>query len=198
MGMYFLSDADIQVLQKLLDAHRGQLGNTPNRPPTEHSWSEGEDHQAPEVYIAKPQTVAGIPKLLPAGIETGTATGTAIQVSNSLYDEPGKALCDLYQIVTDGVSGDPELHQIVGSTQMVYNLTEGDLEQDWLTVIRTKFGRWVVAGNGGGTTTTVITNIQVDTVNLKIQKKTQEVRVIPVEAESDWIDVHVGDDCLVS
>lgn len=134
------SDQDRMILQELIDIHKGRLGNTPGRPPTERSWDETEDHQAPEVYIAKPQTSAGIPKLLP----TDGTTGTGTDISGSLFDEPGKAECDIYKILVDSVSGDPELHSM-GLTKIVHNLSSSDLDQDWLLVIRTKVGKWIAA-----------------------------------------------------
>jgi hypothetical protein len=152
----------------------------------ERSFAEAEDHQAPETYIAKPQTVDGIPKLLPSGSGTGT------DVSGSAYDEPGKADCDIYQILIDGTTGDPELH-LIGLNLTVYNITESDLDQAWIVVTRTKFGKWVAVT--GGEEITVVTNYQVDEVTFKFQKKTQTIRVITTGPESDWIDVHTGDDC---
>ena len=134
MGMHFLSDSEVALLQRLLDVHRGQLGNMPSRPPTERSWDEGEDHQAPEVYIAYPQTHAGIPVLLSAGTGTGE--------SDSDYDEPGKAECDIYKIVENDTTGDPELHD-AGFSKDVYNLTPSAIDQDWVSVARTKFGKWL-------------------------------------------------------
>lgn len=181
-----LSDEDVAILQELINIHKGQLGNTPSRPPTERSWDEAEDHQAPEVYIAKPQTSAGIPKLL----ETGTGTGT--DVSGSDFDEPGKAECDIYKIVVDSVSGDPELHP-TGLTKIVHNLSPSDLDQDWILVIRTKAGKWIALL--GGEEITVVTDYRVDAANLKLQKKTRTIKVIPTGDESDWIDVHTGTDC---
>ncbi len=132
------SEQDRVILQDLINIHKGQLGNTPSRPPTERSWDEAEDHQAPEVYIAKPQTSAGIPKLLP----TDDTTGTGTDISGSLYDEPGKAECDIYQILVDGTSGDPELH-VIGLNLLVHNLSSSDIDQDWILVSRTKFGKWI-------------------------------------------------------
>jgi hypothetical protein len=133
-----LSDQDVAILQDLINIHKGQLGNTPSRPPTERSWDEAEDHQAPEVYIAKPQTSAGIPKLLP----TDGTTGTGTDISGSLFDEPGKAECDIYQMLVDETSGDPELH-VIGLNLLVHNLSSSDIDQDWILVSRTKFGKWV-------------------------------------------------------
>lgn len=139
------SDQDRKIIQDLIDKHKGQLGNTPSRPPTERSWDEAEDHQAPEVYVAKPQTSAGIPKLL----ATDGTTGTGTDISGSLFDEPGKAECDIYKILVDSVSGDPELHSM-GLTKTVHNLSSSDLDQDWILVIRTKAGKWIATSTTPG------------------------------------------------
>lgn len=181
------SQSDRALLQELLDERRVRRGNVPNRPPTEQTWAEGEDHQAPEVYIARPQTSDGIPRLLP----TDGSTGTGTDISGSLFDEPGKAECDIYQIVDNDTTGDPELHNI-GLTEFVHNLSEGDLSQDWIPVARTKFGKWV-ALNGGGETITVVTNVRVS--GLTIQIKTRSIKVMPVSDESDWTTIHTGADC---
>ena len=188
MPPVILSTTDVALLQHVIDKERRDRVNLPPRPPMERSFSEAEDHQAPEVYVAKPQTDAGIPKLLPSG------TGTGTDVSGSSYDEPGVAECDIYQILVDATSGDPELH-VIGLNLNVHNLSASDLEQGWITVIRTKFGKWVAVTADSGETITVVTNIRVDTATLTIQKKTRQVKVIPVGDESDWIDVHTGVDC---
>ena len=179
---------DLQTLRQMAHDHQMNPQNTPSRPPTEHSWSDQEDHQAPEVYIAKPQTSAGIPKLL----QTDGTTGTGTDISGSLFDEPGKALCDIAKIVINPDTGDPELLD-TGLPVLVHNLAPGDLAQDWIPVMRTKYGVWIA--NPLGEEIEVVTDYRVDTVNLKLQKKTRTVLVVPVGDESDWIDVHEGTDC---
>lgn len=140
---WIASQDDRAIIQELVDERRVRRGNVPNRTTTEHTWSEGEDHQAPEVYIAKPQTSAGIPPLLP----TDGTTGTGTDISGSLFDEPGKAECDIYQIVDNPTTGDPELHNI-GLTEFVHNISLGNLPQDWIPVSRTKFGKWMATFAG--------------------------------------------------
>jgi hypothetical protein len=44
-------------------------------------------------------------------------------------------------------------------------------------------------------TVTVVTDVRVDESSLKLQKKTRTVYVPCADAESDWIDVHTGEDC---
>lgn len=146
---WIASQDDRALLQELLNQHRLERDNAPSRPPTEHTWSEGEDHQAPEIYVAKPQTSDGIPQLLRAD-PSGTATATATaETSGSEFDEPGKAECDIYQIVDNDSTGDPELH-LVGLGIFVHNVTTAALAQDWIPVARTKFGKWVALSSTGG------------------------------------------------
>lgn len=139
------SEQDRVILQDLINVRKRQLQNTPSRPPTERSWDETEDHQAPEVYVAKPQTSAGIPALLEAsiGVGTGSPIGTGTLDSGSTYDEPGKAECDIYQILVDGTSGDPELHPVTEFSHIVHNITKSALSQDWVQIHRTKYGKWL-------------------------------------------------------
>jgi hypothetical protein len=149
MGMYYLSDADVALLQRVINDHKGKREAPPRQGTLDQNWSAGEDHQAPEVYVAKPQTNQGIPKLLPTD---GSETGTSTLVSGSLYDEPGQARCDIFKIIYNDTTGDPELHPISGLSKMVYNLQGFSLTQDWMTVLRTKSGKWVVATASAGRT----------------------------------------------
>ena len=133
---HFLTDKDVAILQEVIDAYRGGRLNIPSRVPTEYSWSEKEDHQAPETYIAYPQEEGGIPALTP---NLGTAEDD--------YDEPGVATCDIYKIVD--VGGTPELQPLSGLEREVYNLSENVVSQEWLTVTRDKFGSWLPFMPGG-------------------------------------------------
>ena len=176
------TDDEKSILRDLIKNHRAEI----TRPPL--STSE-RTHQAPETYIAKPQTAAGIPGLLPTGVGTGT------DVSGSEYDEPGVAECDIYRIQVNQTTGDPELQAIPGLSKMVYNLSTTDLPQSWLTITRTKSGRWIAVVGGGAVE--VVTDYRVDTANLKLQKKTRTVYAGASE-ESDWVDVHQGVDCAAT
>ncbi len=75
----------------------------------------------PEVYFAKPQTSAGIP------------------AKSESDDEPGSADCDIYKL--DG-SDPPALVAVSGFEKEVFNFSESPIGQDWITIGRTKFGRW--------------------------------------------------------
>lgn len=132
MPLYNFTDQQIALIQEVLDKVKNTRATIPSRPPMERSFTEGEDHQAPETYVAYPQTSAGIPKLL----ETGA------------YDEPGKAKCDIYQIIENSVTGDPELRQVPGFFHWVYNISVEDISQKWLPVTRTKFGKWLALTSG--------------------------------------------------
>lgn len=133
MPLHLLTTAEVNLLQRLLDLHHGELSVQPLRSPGESQFSEGEDHQAPETYIAfVPAT--GLPALTPDP-DTGTA-GFAI---------PGSVSCDIYKII-DSVVGTtdpvPELKPI-GISKTVYNLNTAEVPEGWISVHRTKFGRWV-------------------------------------------------------
>ncbi len=131
MTLKGLTEQEVAVLQKLLDAHRGQLGNIlGSRPSTDQTWSEAEDHQAPEVYLAKPQDAEGLDGIT-------RASGTA----DTDYDLAGKGICDIYKIVED-TPGIPELQPVDGLERETYNVGQS-MPQDWLMVLRSKYGKWL-------------------------------------------------------
>jgi len=80
----------------------------------------------PEVYLAKPQDSGGIPGL-----------------AND--DEPGSATCDIYKLDD---SDPPALVAVTGLERTVYNLSQSDIGQDWIVVVRTKFGKWFALLSG--------------------------------------------------
>jgi len=123
-----LTEKDGELLRALLAAERKRLRNTPPRLSSERSSDEGEDHQAPEVYVAFPQEETGIPAL--------EATDPP---------RPGHAKCDIYQIriMSDGVT--PELIPINEFWKIVYNPFDVPIRQDWIVVVRDKYGKWLVA-----------------------------------------------------
>ncbi len=119
---------DRAILQGLVEAEVQRQVNKPQRPPTEHAWSEGEDHQAPEVYVG----------LAPTG---GIPGQTGIQ--------PGVATCQLFRIQS-GI--DPaELEEMEGFERPVYNTSPSAVaEGSHFTAVRTKGGPWVATGGGLG------------------------------------------------
>lgn len=155
MGMFHLNDNDLAILQKVLNDAKGQREEPPRQGTLDQSWNAGEDHQAPEVYIAKPQTSDGIPKLLPTDGTTGTSEDIA---GNPDFDEPGQAVCDIYRITQNDTTGDPELKPISGLVRTVYNIQLGDVAQEWITVARTKFGKWLSLSPGSITVEWAILN----------------------------------------
>lgn len=114
-----LSQRDRDILAALIREVEGGRVNIPIRPPT--GWSQVEGHQAPEVYLAKPQSANGIPAL-----------------SLDDPDVPGSDICDFYRVNRDG-----EIEQIPNLERTVYNLTNDPIRQDWFLVTRTKSGKWV-------------------------------------------------------
>lgn len=126
---YFTED-EVRILQRVIDRERRQTINVPTRQSADR-WDAGEDHQAPEVYVALPQTSAGIP----ASEET-YATG----------DEPGAADCDIYQVLLE--SGVPRLRPVTGLSKKVHNVGAA-IEQVWIPVARDKFGSWLAMVGSG-------------------------------------------------
>lgn len=121
-----LNDKDRQLLEELLrDKRQGRL-STPLKNLTDRQFVEGEDHQAPEVYVAKTKEV--IPALS--------------------ADVPGKGDCDIYQIFDDGT--DPELIDI-GLVLPVYNISNTEVgSEEWIKVSRIKHGYWLADSVGQG------------------------------------------------
>lgn len=189
MGINFLSDEDITILQEVILERKNNRNY--QRSATESSWNSREYHPSPETYVAYPQTSAGIPKLLPSG------TGTGTDVSGVTYDEPGKAKCDIYRIIENETTGDPELRTI-GFSEYVYNLSSADLDQDWILITRTKFGKWVAVTAEGGEEIEVLTDWRVNTTDMTIEVKTRTVKVIPIGAESAWTAIEDVTDCAAT
>lgn len=130
------SEADLALIQEMLDAHR-RLPSNGGKSPQDGSLSEHSDHQANDIYIAIPRTEDGIPPL----IHLGTGTGTDAFNDG---DTPGSAECDIYQIID--VDGTDTLVQASGELgDIVYNLSEEQIEQGWILIYRDKFGRWIAS-----------------------------------------------------
>lgn len=143
MAIPVLDADDIKLLKEMATAFKGGRSNSPSR-----TSDVTDDPQAPDVYIAYPQETTGIPALQDA---VGTGTGTAPEEG----DIPGSGLCDIYRI-----SGTEILD--VGLSQTVYNLSDSDVPQGWLTVIRDKFGDWLLVSGGGGLAPYIITELNPD------------------------------------
>lgn len=117
-----LDDDDIKVLRDMVRKFVNETVNAPSRPGGDRAFSEAQDWLAPEVYVAKPQG-QGIP-----GITRGSP------------DRPGVAKCDVYQIKQATETLVP-----IGLNRWVYNLSDQMIVQDWIIVVRDKFGRWLCA-----------------------------------------------------
>jgi hypothetical protein len=139
---YYLNEADIAVLRRLIKQVGDLSPESPSRPGTEMSFMEGEDHQAPEVYIAHTQDaiedepIEGISKI--AG--TGTGEGT--------YDIPGTGKMNIYEI--DETDPDnPDIRPLGGETNRedynieVFNFNSGPISPGYHLAIKDKMGRWI-------------------------------------------------------
>jgi len=128
--MLFLTESDVRILKSVVQ----RVGQLPQNSPTA---TKTHLFQAPEVYIARPQTADGIPGL---GAAPGTGTSP---------DMPGEANCDIYRIKIPNSPGtstdiqDPELVQAVEKDQKVYNISTADISQDWILAVKEKFGKWI-------------------------------------------------------
>ena len=152
MAMYYLTEQQVKLLQEILDAHRNTAVNGRNRQDTERSWDTGEDHQAPEVYIAKAVQAYGVSgtgvtvELLPGRTDPTVGTGTG----DPDYSVPGLAKCAIYSVVDDDF-GSPTLRPLGGDTpeeycRWVYNVFP-DNTTDFFPVARTKSGHWIMIGS---------------------------------------------------
>jgi hypothetical protein len=117
---YLLSEDDLVVLRRLVEANRKGLSSTQSRSP-ERSKSTS---SITETHIVKPTTAGGIP----------SRSGTT----------PGRANCNVYSISSSGV-----LEQIPDSIIEVYNLSDNSIAQKYLLATRNNFGHWVPVLPGG-------------------------------------------------
>lgn len=124
-----ISDDDWNVLKRIVEANRNILQNTPNRPSTNSQNQDGDDSMAPEVYIALPPS-GGIPGLASA------ASGSGTDNPPTEGDQPGTAICNVYRVAGG------KLKLVPGLTKTVHNLSESEIDQDWILIERDKFGTW--------------------------------------------------------
>lgn len=168
----FLSEDDLRILQRVIDRERRQIINAPALTSTER-WDQGEDHQAPEVYVALP----------PSG---GIPASTVTPISG---DVPGSADCTIYQVLIE--SGTPRLRPITGLTKKVYNITDTAVSRVWTPVSRDKFGRWIALAGGGGGGGPNIIQFQIVTADC------QSLCAIATVQARNCGDTRVGDEVLV-
>lgn len=156
MPNFYVSEEDARVLQRLLNDYYQQSPATKSRPPAEQAFTLGQDHQAPEVYVAKPYlavgesagTATGDDAIIPALTEpSSTAAGS--------YPVPGKAKCVIYQVIEDEQHS-PQLRPICGEAnktecfRWVYNVSPSAISSQYFPVMRDKYGRWLAMVGGGG------------------------------------------------
>lgn len=118
---YVLSESDRDKFARLWLEHAHAL---PQPKQDRGHFPDHEEHQAPEVYVAKtpPGGIAGRTGVVPASAE-----------------------CDIYQLIVS------DLTITTGLTQPVYNLATDSIDGDSFVVIaRDKYGRWYVTGGTGG------------------------------------------------
>ena len=132
MALRDFSEADWAVLKQVVTAVKSGRITTIGRPESERAWVDGADHQAPETYVAKTPS-GGIPALTEASPD----------------EQPGSATCSIYLIREDSITGVAELVRVTNLDKIVYNLTTDDIAGDtWITVTRTKFGKWMAMVSG--------------------------------------------------
>ena len=126
MALLDFSDAELMALREIARRVLGGSINAFGRGKTPaDTW---EDHQAPEVYIAKaPNGIGGF-----VVGDTGTGTGS--------YDEPESAMCDVHAISESDTI--PDLRDI-GLEQRVFNVGEEIDSDTWIVIVRDKFGHWL-------------------------------------------------------
>ncbi len=130
----FLSDADVEVIRGLVRSEMDRRLNA------EVQFRQKDLYSAPEVYVARAPS-GGIPALDDGS--TGTGTG-------ALNDDVlGYAECRVYKI--EGFGGTADFVPVDGLVRTVYNPTTTAIDGNaWVTIVRDKFGQWLVAGAGGG------------------------------------------------
>lgn len=129
MANFVLSQSDRDDVAAMLKEWRDRRGNVPLQ-----SGPLRDIHQAPEHYIAKPQSAGGLPALV-----RGTGGNP---------DKAGVGTCDIYRITLSG--GDAEIIQISSLTKEVYNISEAIVAQDWIDITRSKAGKYLTKTASAG------------------------------------------------
>ena len=147
----FWSRDDVRLIQRMLDRERRQTINAQPMQITDR-WDQGEDHQAPEVYIARPLTSLGVP-----GLSVGDGYADydyPVDSYGDYFDRdqvPGSALCGIYKLVRSVGSRSFENELVAtGRVERVYNVSTSSLTQDYFPIARDKFGKWLSLSAGGG------------------------------------------------
>ena len=115
-----LTEDDTRLIQEVLDAVKNNRINTPSRSSTETSWSDAEDHQAPERYVFR------VP-----------VEGISARVSF----QPGMKICNVWRINPDGGG----LEIVSGVNRLVHNIsTNAAVGGEFFVGERDKFGKFVM------------------------------------------------------
>ncbi len=132
--LFLLKADDLAILREVIDDYRKRRYSTPGR-----ARIEPDEHQAPEVYIAR-TPASGIDALR-------GHSGTDIT-----DDEPGSALCNIYRIVPTaapaGTDTNAEIRAVESFEKRIYNLSSTAVAADsWIPVMRDKYGYWLAVSN---------------------------------------------------
>lgn len=185
-----LTDKEIDLLQWAIDEARSARGITPLRTSVDTFRDMDADQQAPEVYVAKPQS-GSIPAMTAAGV--GTGTGNADD-----YDAPGEDYCDIYKI-TDDNAGEPSITQVNRDVR-VFNVSESEINagDGYLVVKRDKFGRWLAeAGGSGGHTVIRFRVVSVGSFQSLLSQECLSVVAVVLEVSCSSSGVSVGDEVTI-
>ena len=146
--LFVANERERELIAFMAETLRGQIVNPRSRPATDHSWTEAQDFQAPEVYIAAPEDAAGIPAL-------DNAAGTAAGTGTVLDDVPGVGYCQVYNIAPNGNSW--KIVPVPGLRLRVFNLSTSIIGAgpSLILIQRTKFGFWVPVIGGGDVCATI-------------------------------------------
>jgi hypothetical protein len=90
---------------------------------------------------------------------------------------------------TDNGRENATVHVLPGGYSMTNDTSVGT--DQVVPYVRGDDGEYYVLG----TPIEVVTTYRIDGANLKFQKKTRNVWVLVAGSESDWVDVHTGDEC---
>lgn len=148
------TDEEVRLIQKMIDRERRQVVNQSPNLVTDR-WDQGEDHQAPETYVAA----------IPAdGIPGKDDVDDYGDYPYSEYQEDlvGSAECDIYQIVKEGSFW--KLREVTGLSKTVYNFGDQAIDgPGFVPITRDKFGKWLVlSSTGGGSNNQVIDFVVTD------------------------------------
>lgn len=134
MALHGLTSSEVAILQRALDKINNQRNNQVTRLLSGDKFTQEEDHQSPEFYIAK--------------------SDTAIDALDTVSDPPvlSSELCDLFKILPDGASW--KLVSAEGTAQKrVFNVSSEAVDADtYFLIQRDSFGKWIAVQGGGGST----------------------------------------------